>query len=156
MMNEQEAKFICDGVYHYSPTPQPCGHKEGVICTKTEQEAKDAAIKQVYKKLLDVYADITPSRRAMISLAIDAMWSAAMEYRQRDSEADVMVKDFKSETLHIAVESIKRLQAENQRLRTALEECRKHANTGIAARGCLDFHSLVSVKNIASEALGGE
>jgi hypothetical protein len=33
MSQSPKTKFTCDGVYHYSPTPEHCGHKEGVICT---------------------------------------------------------------------------------------------------------------------------
>jgi hypothetical protein len=33
----KQAEITCDGVYHYSPTPAPCGH-EGKVCP-LEQDA---------------------------------------------------------------------------------------------------------------------
>jgi hypothetical protein len=117
-----------------------------------EQEAKDAAWSNSSTSGLPV----SDGTAYLLRRAFDEAWQLAIEYRQQDSPAAVVVKNFNKETLNIAVESIERLQAENQRLRAALEKVGElTAIDKIESLGRMAW-IIGRVKAIASAALGGE
>lgn len=52
------SNFTCDGVFHYSPTPQPCGHKEGIICTdRPDTPSGETVEKETKRQYLRMVCD---------------------------------------------------------------------------------------------------
>jgi hypothetical protein len=138
-----------------------------------EQEAKDAAIKNA----LD---DLSLPHQLGHAIPLEKVWQSAMEYRQQDDGADAFCDDCRCYhenecpiTLNIALESVKRLQAENQRLRTALKQSDDAIRLALIVFRAIDTRSfeddehesliiaetvkkLQAVVDTAEAALGGE